>query len=381
MRYFATYLVYAAVAARAAGWSQDNTPIPLPAWILFFVFGALLFTQRAATGKWPGYPRLYIPAQSALVVTMLYIAPQVDIFPMLFLPLSFQAVQYLSLRFGIGCIAAFSAAMAGMLLLGMEAEQWSVMLLFSTGANAAMGGFALLIRRTEASRGDNQRQLAKLQAAYRILETDAIQAEALAAAEERQRVVRELHDSLTQTLFSMNLAVQAAKLAADQSPDQVAVCLRRLKTLAASAVGEVRALSGQAPAADVAQEGLSSALRRLAAEWQSQGDFNIALFAAGERKISAQAQSNLYHIAREALNNVFKHSSARRVTVRLDLTGIPATLEITDDGRGFIPSDVRGCGGIGLDSMAGRAREIGWEWTIETALGKGTRIEVREKPV
>lgn len=379
MRYFATYLIYIAVVTRAAGWSQDNTQIPLLALILLAIFGVLLFSQRAVTHSLSWYPRLYILTQSGLVIAMLYFAPQVDIFPMLFFTLSFQAVQYFSIRIGFGCIVAFSMAMAGMLLVGMEFEQWIVMLLLSTGANVVMGSFALLIKRTERSRRENQRQFGELQDAYRDLENYAAQAEALAAAEERQRIVRELHDSLTQTLFSMNLAVQAAQLAARQDPDHVMGYLHRLKTLSRSAVSELQALTGHSPASALPGESLGTALGRLVAERQAQNDLQIALVVTGEHELSGTEKTNLYHIAQEALNNVAKHAGVCRVSIRLDLAGKPASLEIADTGCGFDLAGIHGHGGIGLDSMAERAREIGWEWKVTSAPGKGTQICVWEK--
>lgn len=379
MRYFATYLIYAAVLVRAAGWSQDSDPIPQPAWILLLVFGVLLFSERILTRSFSWYPRPYILVQSGLVIAMLYSAPQVDIFPMLFFPISFQAVQYFSPRIGFACIGVFSLAIAGMRLAGMDFEPWIVMLIFSSGANGLMGSFAWLIERTERARRENQRLFGELQEAYGRLKDYTFQAEALATAEERLRMVRELHDSLTQTLFSMNLAVQAAQFAAGQDPTQVGGHLRRLQTLSRSAAGEVQALTGKASAPAVFGESLPEALKRLVNERQAPGHLQINLKAVGDRSLAMAVNTNLYHIAQEALNNAAKHAGDCQAALLLNVAETPAFLEIVDTGCGFDPAEALQSGGIGLESMSERAREIGWELRIESAPGQGTRILVREQ--
>lgn len=380
MRYLATCLIYAAVLIRALGWSQDSAPIPGPAWVLLVGFGVLLFSERPLTHARPWYPRLYILLQSGLVIAMLYSAPQVDIFPMLFFPLSFQAVQYFSAPIGFACIGLFSLAMGGMLWVGLEFEAGSVMLIFSSAANVLMGSLAWLIQRTERDRQENQRLFGELQEAYRELKDFAAQAEALAAVEERQRLVRELHDSLTQTLFSMNLAVQAAQLAAGQDASQVGGHLGRLQALSRHAAGEVQSLTGQFPAPAWLEEDLAAALGRLAAERQAREEgLQITLLVSGERPLPQAVRVNLYHIVQEALNNSSKHAGACQVTIRLDLTRRPACLEIADSGCGFDPLHPARRDGLGLESMAGRAREIGWELELASAPGQGTRIGVREK--
>ena len=117
MRYLATSLIYVAVIARAIGWNFETAPIPTGIWILLGVFGAILFSQRALTRRFPLYPRLYTLVQSGLVIAMLYRAPTLDFLPMLFYSLSFQAVQFFHARIGFAWIGVFSLAMAGMFLL------------------------------------------------------------------------------------------------------------------------------------------------------------------------------------------------------------------------------------------------------------------------
>ncbi len=381
MRYFVNYLIYAAVLARAAAWSQDSWSIPTPIWPLLGLFGLLLFTERAISRHFPSYPRWYTLVQSLLVIGMLYISPMLDILPMLFLPLSFQAVEFFPGRTGFIWIGAFSLAMVGLIFVGLEKEAGTTMLLTSTGGNLLMGSFARLTKRTEQAQQENQRLYGDLQAAYRQLKDSADKTEALAASEERHHLVRELHDSLTQTLFSMNLAVQAAQLGLGEASEQVEQHLIRLQSLTRNAAGEVQALTGQGLSNQLAQESLGTALQRLVEQRLVQDGLEVRLEIRGERNFPAAVQVNLYRIIQEALNNVTRHAGVNQAVIRLQLDGPQASLEIEDTGCGFDLHNTGETQGYGLGGMAERAREIGWQLEIASQPGQGTCIRVEEKEI
>ena len=379
MRYFVTYLIYIAVLARAAGWSQDSWPIPTRVWVLLALFGVLLFSEQALTRRFSWYPRPYILVQSLLVMLMMYLSPGLDILSMLLFSLSFQAVWYYPTLFGFIWIGVYSLAMLGLFLVGLEADPGISMVVSGSAANLLMGSFALLMKRTEDRRQENQRLFTDLQTAYRQLKDSAVQAEALAAAEERHRLVRELHDSLTQTLFSMNLAVQAAQLAAQDAPQEIDEHLVRLQALSHSAVSEVQALTGQAPLYTPAQVGLETALRQLAEERLAQDGLQVQIEVIGKRQLSEAVQAAVYRIAHEALNNVTRHAGVRQALVRLQLDPPRASLEVTDAGCGFDPGEVGLSGGFGLGGMRSRAEEIGWQLDVRSQPGQGTAIRVEEQ--
>ncbi|HEX9089955.1 MAG TPA: hypothetical protein VF831_00620, partial [Anaerolineales bacterium] len=129
MRYFATYLIYVAVIARAIGWNQETAPIPSTIWVMLGIFGVILFSQQPLTRRFPLYPRWYTLLQSVLVIITLYHAPTLDFLDLLFFPLSFQAVQFFRDFVGFACIGGYSVAMAGLLLFGMEWEAGLTMVL------------------------------------------------------------------------------------------------------------------------------------------------------------------------------------------------------------------------------------------------------------
>ncbi len=380
MGYLATYLIYLAVIARAIGWNQETFPIPTRIWVLLAAFGVLLFSERVLTRRFPHYPKIYTAAQSMLVIGMLYLAPTTDFLTMLLMPLSFQAVQFFHATIGFAWIAGFSLAMVGMMFLGLEWQAGLSMLLATSGADALMGSFAHLIARTEQRSLENQSMFADLQQAYRQLKDSAAQAEVLSAATERHRLVRELHDSLTQTLFSMNLAAQSAQFALAKAPGETQDHILRLQTLARSASAEVQALTGQAAGSKPDDEDLAAALQNLAAERLERDGLQVTLEVSGQRHLPAKVVANLYRITQESLNNVLRHSGVHQASVRLCLDGPTAYLEIADLGCGFDPLQPKREQGIGLTGMAERAGEIGWKLDIKSSPGLGTHIRIEEKP-
>jgi signal transduction histidine kinase len=374
MRYPAIYLIYIAVILRAIGWNYETETIPYTIWILLIIFGVILVTEQRLTRHFRLYPRFYTLVQSVLVVSMIYSAPTLDFLPMLFFPLSFQSVYFFHTKVGFAWIAGFILAISGLLLFGMEWQAGVTMVLAGGGANIMMGGFAHLIKRTEQRRLGNQRLFAELQGAYSQLKNSADQAEAIAAAEERHRLARELHDSLTQTLFSMNLAVQSAYLSIQEDPHQAEKHLTHLHNMALNAASEVQTLT-QPPI----QGGLVSMIQQLVKERLAQDGLQVVLNIREQRSLPEYIEINLFRIAQEAINNITRHAGVHQAQLKLDLENSVASLEVLDQGCGFDLAESAKGKGFGLKGIAERVKEIGWELEIQSQPGKGTYIRVKEK--
>ncbi|HLA06955.1 MAG TPA: sensor histidine kinase, partial [Anaerolineales bacterium] len=209
----------------------------------------------------------------------------------------------------------------------------------------------------------------------------------LAVEHERNRLARDLHDSVTQTVFSMNLAAQSARLLLDkESPfDRLRTTPRasgqllRLEELSANALREIQSLVSQLRPRSVAEEGLPTALRRLADERQALDSLQVSLEVRGDGMLSEAVATGLYSIAHEALTNVLKHSGVHEATLRLNLDATETCLEIEDRGLGFDPqADLNQRGHLGLAGMSERAHEIGWNLSVESQHGQGTRIRVTQ---
>jgi signal transduction histidine kinase len=299
--------------------------------------------------------------------------------------LSIQAVLFFGRRLGFLCITGFTLAMTGPLAAAQEGSFFGLVMVLNYGGLCYLvGGYAHQVGQAQGARRHNQRLAGELQTAHRQLQDYAAQVEDLAGEQERGRLARELHDSVTQTVFSMNLTVQSARLLLERDPGRTAGQLERLEDLAASAMGEIQALISQlrpAPVAQVAVEGLPAALRRLAAERQVRDGLEVVVEVNGTRALREAVAEGLYRIAQEALTNVVKHAGTHEASIRLNLGGDAAFLEIRDHGLGFDPPSALGQHGhLGLGGMAERAREMGWKLWVESQPGRGTRVRVEEKP-
>ena len=397
MRKVGLYLIYAAVVLRGLV-RLANEPGFGQALVLLVFYGVVLvlaetrLIQRGALRLsqkvefW--FSLVYLLLQTGLVVALLLVPPILDFFGFLFIPLSMQAVFLVGQRLGFVWIGLFCVAMAGPMLIDEKGWLFGLtMTVLNTGYCFLFSGYAHQVQRSEAAREHNEQILGDLQVAHRRLEGYAVQLEGLAAERERNRLARELHDSVTQTVFSMNLTVQSARLLLEREPDRAADQLMRLEELAASAMGEVQALVSQLHPYSLTGEGLPAVLCRLAAERQVRDGLQVTVEVDGEpghvpdteQALPEPVAEALILIAQEALTNVTKHAGTGQATIRLNLAvGTPA-LEVEDSGLGFDPQVAMGQHGhLGLASMAERAAEIGWSLSVESRPGCGTRIRVQE---
>jgi signal transduction histidine kinase/putative methionine-R-sulfoxide reductase with GAF domain len=221
----------------------------------------------------------------------------------------------------------------------------------------------------------------------------ADQGRELAVYEERQRVARELHDAVIQSVFSAALIAQSVGPAWRRGVDEGERHVARLVEQSQTAVRELRALLAELrPAGPGVRAGselttwrpgsIVAALNALITPLTSAG-VDARVDADGYRPDRPAREQALYRIAQEALANVAKHAHARHVTVRLTSTGDGVTLSITDDGRGFAPEapvaeTARGVwsGGLGLTSMHERAAALGGRVLVRSQPGAGTTVAV-----
>ncbi|HUS16631.1 MAG TPA: GAF domain-containing sensor histidine kinase [Chloroflexia bacterium] len=211
------------------------------------------------------------------------------------------------------------------------------------------------------------------------------EARQVAALEERQHLARELHDSVTQSLFTVTLMAEAAQAMVARDPSRVGAYLERLKATAGSALSEMRALLAQLRPTTVGVSGLGPALRRHAETVGAQLglDIDVAVDPA-LGPLPTAIEDALYRIAQEALHNIIKHAGAQHARVRLaigpaDDPGGPAlVLTVEDDGRGFDATRTAPVGGrgLGLTGMRERAAALGGHLTIDSTPGHGSRVVV-----
>lgn len=204
------------------------------------------------------------------------------------------------------------------------------------------------------------------------------QAEQTAATTERSRLARELHDSVTQLLYSVTLYAEAAaeQLVAGET-ETAAGHLRELRDTAQEALREMRLLIFELHRPDLEKSGLAAALQARLDAVERRGGMRAELQVEGSEQLPRVVQAELYSIAQEALNNALKHAHANRVHIALRFNAEVTELEIGDDGVGFEPALDHSGGGFGISGMKERAQRIGGTLQIESAPGKGTKVIMR----
>jgi signal transduction histidine kinase len=210
------------------------------------------------------------------------------------------------------------------------------------------------------------------------------QGEQAAVREERQRLARELHDSLIQALYSLTLLAETGYrqlVAGDQ-----ALALEQLalvRDTAHQALKEMRLLVYELRPAALDSEGLVGALQQRLEAVEQRAGTETQLQVEGPGDIRALGQLSfpleeaLYRIALEALNNAYRHAKVTRITVRLAMDTRQIELEITDNGQGFDPEALAGHGGQGLTNMRERAEKLSGKFDLVSAPGQGTRVLAR----
>jgi signal transduction histidine kinase len=199
----------------------------------------------------------------------------------------------------------------------------------------------------------------------------------LTIAEERSRLAHELHDAVSQKLFSLRLTAQAAAALVDRDPARAKGELQQVAALAAEAADELRAAVVELRPAALDEDGLVATLRTQIQVLDRAHTARVSFDSCGVRALPAAQEEALLRVAQEALHNALRHSGADRVDVALEKRGNGAVLRVTDDGSGFDPRQVRRAGRhLGLVSMRDRAGGVGGRLTVESAPGKGTTIEM-----
>jgi signal transduction histidine kinase len=204
------------------------------------------------------------------------------------------------------------------------------------------------------------------------------------AVEERRRIARELHDSVSQALFSSTLHTRAAQKALNgggERAGQLRQQLQAIDELTKRAQSEMRRFIFEWGPEEIG-DGLVPALQRHVASFAGNGAVRIRVEGPVEPlSVRRKTETQLYGIAREAVANVLRHAGAGSATLRVESSPEQLVLEIVDDGCGFDPAGSRAGRSFGLESMRSRATEIGAELTVISAPGRGTvvRVELPEE--
>ena len=238
---------------------------------------------------------------------------------------------------------------------------------------------AIAVDTSEDELGQVARQLNRMAEQLRNL----LQArQKLATLEERNRLARDLHDSVKQQVFAISMQIGATKVLLKRDVAAAELHLNEADKLVRQAQQELTSLIRELRPAALEGKGLVNALRELATSWAQQTDIvaNLrveeadgAKGAEGTQTLSLTVEEALFRVAQEALANVARHSKATLVQLLLTTTDDTVTLSVADNGQGFDPAQ-QGRSGVGLLSMQERMKALGGDVQIESTVGKGTRI-------
>ncbi|HWK28518.1 MAG TPA: GAF domain-containing sensor histidine kinase [Solirubrobacter sp.] len=198
----------------------------------------------------------------------------------------------------------------------------------------------------------------------------------LSVIEERNRLARELHDSVTQRLFGVALAAESAATLLERDTHAAATEIERVSALAREAMEELRAVVFELRPASLEAEGLATVLRKHVDVLRRVAGRRIELRVCDVPRLAPATAAQVLRIAQEALGNALRHAGATRIDVGLHASDGTLTLVVADDGCGFDPSgEVRGQR-LGLTSMEERATELGGTLRIASTPGAGTTVRL-----
>jgi signal transduction histidine kinase len=235
------YIIIAAVALRAVLHFQERQVLILITALLSLY--ALLYSLEpllARRLKWHRY--VYFPLQTVLVIVLTNQRPFIDISCLLYVPLSIQVLRTFSSRLASFWLVFYLILLAITLLFGMDWLAGLALLLLYLAVCGFLASYDFLFLRTQADQAKSEQLLADLQTAHIKLQEYAAQAQELAAARERNRLARELHDSVSQVIFSISLTSQSARLLLDREPARVPEQIDLLGAMTDDALSQLRSL-------------------------------------------------------------------------------------------------------------------------------------------
>ena len=311
--------------------------------------------------------------QAAVVTALILLPPLQDYYAILYLGIALVAARYLPHRRVAGWLAACCVLPTASLLLAFGvAEGLSYLPTYLMGV-LVLGFYGSAARRAEEALARSDGLLAELSTAHAELRRYADRAEEAAAAGERNRLAAELHDAATQTVFSITLTAEAARLALSRDPARLPTLLARIQESSAEALAEMRSLVRELRSPLVAEDGLLAALRQHAAARERRERLRVILSVEGEERGGLDARETLYRTVQEALNNVVKHAGVPEVEVSLVFGEREVRVVVRDVGRGFDPAATRS-GGFGLAGMRERIESRGGTFTVTSTPGAGTTV-------
>lgn len=340
----------------------------VPAIALCLVFGLL----QLLPGLPPSGRRLVLAGQTLVVAVLLSLpSAHFEGFGFLLYVLSVQAALLSSLRGTVAWLAGFWLIYSGAALWHGVPDPY-VGIVFALGVFPFCGLVGYLLRATAVARAEGEETLERLRAAQSRIED-------LAVTDERQRLARDLHDSVKQHVFAATMQVGAARAVLTEDPVAATAALDEADASAQRAGAELNVVIQELRPLDLEGHRLVDALRSHGAAWSRRSGMRVNVALEGDPRALLGADEALLRVTQEAMANAARHSGAEQIDATLTYRPTEVRLQIRDDGRGFVPDSTSP--GLGLSSMRARVEDLGGRFDLTSAPGAGAQIDIRlEEP-
>ncbi len=377
LTYAIGFIFYLSVVVRVVLRSPQEGLVPASVYGLLAAYLGLSLAHPPISRRWPPWTHIHLVVLCAIVCALLLSSPRLDYYAILFIAPSMIAAGSLPPRTDIAWLVAICVILSLALVAAFGPWIAASFIPIYIAGPLVMGVAVRESRKAEAARAQSEDLLERLSEANRRLREYAEQAEEAAAAQERARLARDLHDAATQTVFSMNLTAEAARMALDQDPGRARGMLDRIQELARDALGEMRSLVDQLRPQSIEDIGLVRALERHLAMRERRDGLKVTLSVEGEEHGESAVRDALFRSAREGLSNVLKHAGVSEAAVLLRFEARDAFLSVSDAGRGFDPGAELRPDSFGLVGLRERVAALRGSMEIRSERGKGTELEVR----
>jgi signal transduction histidine kinase len=372
---FSAYLILAAISASGI-LEIERITLRWLALLLLVVFGVLLNRYPHPLARPPHTWRanLLIGAQTILVVVLIQFTDAGNAFIFLFFLLSAAVMRYNTLRMGLVWIAGFLLITGWFFSQSEGVNQVLRVISIYAGGFGFMGIMTHALHQSSMAQAQNVRLLTELQAKNQQLEEYAAQVEKLAAVEERNRLAREVHDTIGHRLTAAAVQIEAAQRLIPVDADKAANLAGAGREQVREALQELRGVVGRLREPIEAELPLEQAVRRLAANFESATGLIITLEMPKEPcALNATQRLTLYRATQEGLTNIQRHAHATHAWVRLVCTPARIELSVRDNGNGVQESSQAG---FGLRGLAERAAQLGGACTLKPAAEGGALLEI-----
>ena len=377
--------IVTAVAAYASTLASGGGPLFGPYGLLLLALGAAylivgqigISTIGSGSPLWQGL--LYFAVQLTLTSIILYYSQLDGFITLLLFPLASNALEMVPRRWPLVILALLVADFALVaLLLGAPSTALGGSLVVASGV-LFVATFTRVAIRERTTRQEVERLAAELSRANHQLREYAAQVEELATIQERNRLAREIHDTLGHYLTVINVQLSAAQAVLASDQPRALEAMRKAQTLTQEGLGEVRRSVAALRAAPTAGQPLPQALEALAEACRAAGILTEVVVQGQPRPLAAPTEQALYRAAQEALTNLRKHARASRADVTLDYgagAAGPVRLSVSDNGLGAEAGQAEAAAGFGLLGVRERFTLIGGQVRVTTTPGQGFRLEV-----